>query len=274
MILDMISEETCRCKSGLLLIKCCERDSFPLSVNDEEVVSWLSQAKTVKDASVVNAMYCNVLGREPLNSEALQGILASAFSDNALTFKLEHLLKAYNKKFASNVWAKLHLIAYALHRGDFEHCYPLIKAVLRRSPDSAQGHLLAGRYFSERLYSDDIAAIYHFKKAKEQGLDNPGVNRLLASVLMKNNQLDESKSCYLIGMKRDSNRYSSLLGLAKVSEYQSAFESAWQFIDQMSQSEALRPDCLLLQAKLHRREGKYEQAIQCLEQCAGKEGIR
>lgn len=267
----MINEETCGCKSGLLLIKCCGRDSFPLSASGEEVVSWLSQAKVVKDSAVMNAMYCNVLDREPLNAEALKGILAYAFNDNALTFKLEHLLKTYDKKFASNVWAKLHLIVYALYRGDFENCYPLIKAVLRRKPDSAQGHLLAGRYFSERKFIDDIAAIYHFRKAKELGLDNPGVNTLLASVLMKNNQLTESKACYLISMKRDDNCYSSLLGLAKASEYQSEFDNAWQFIDQMSQSDTLRSDCLLLQAKLYRREGKYDQAVQCLEQSASKD---
>lgn len=245
--------------------------SFPLPENNVQVVSWLSQANAVKDAVIANAMYCKVLDREPLNAEALQGVLSYAFNENALTFKLEHLLKAYDKKFANNVWAKLHLLAYGLHRGDFEGSYQLIKAVLRRRPDSAQGHLLAGRYFSEKQYVDYIAAIYHFRKAKELGLDNVGVNTLLASALMKNNQLNESKACYLIGIKRDSNRYSSLLGLAKISEYQSEFESAWQVIDQMTHSESLQFDCLLLQAKLYRREGKCTQAIQCLEKCSSKD---
>ncbi len=263
-------EETCRCKSGLMFAQCCGRKYFPTSVDNEEIESWLRQAdhaRNTNDHVSMNTRYCKVLHEDPLNAKALQGLLAHTFNDNALTFKLEHLLKAYDQRFQNNVWAKLHLLAYELQRANYEACYPLVKAIMRRSPDSAQGHVLAGRYFSERPYVDEVAAIYHFKKAKALGLDNPGVNALLASVLMRYNQLEEAKACYLVGMKRDSNRYYSLLGLAKVAEYQSDFEQAWQCIEQMSRSESVRHDSLLLQAKLYRRQEHYDQALKCLEQC-------
>ncbi len=231
---------------------------------------WLRQAEHAKKANdhdSMNTWYCKVLHEDPLNTKALQGLLAHTFNDNALTFKLECLLKAYDQRFASNVWAKLHLLAYELQRANYEACYPLVKAIMRRGPDSSQGHVLAGRYFSERPYVDEVAAIHHFKKAKSLGLDNPGVNALLAAVLMRYNQLEEAKACYLVGMKRDSNRHHSLLGLAKVAEYQSDFEQAWQYIEQMIHSERVRHDSLLLQAKLYRRQNHYDQALKCLDQC-------
>ena len=263
-------EETCRCKSGLMFDQCCGRKSFTASVDNKKIESWLHQAdhaKNTNDHDSMSTWFCKVLNEDPLNAKALQGLLAHTFNDNALTFKLEHFLKAYNQRFTSNVWVKLHLLAYELQRANYEACYPLVKTIMRRGPDSAQGHLLVGRYFSERPNVDEIAAIYHFKKAKSLGLDNPGVNALLAAVLMRYNQLEEAKVCYLVGMKRDSNRFYSLLGLAKVAEYQSDFEQAWQLIEQMTGSERVRHDSLILQAKLYRRQKHYDQALNCLEQC-------
>jgi len=266
-------EETCRCKSGLIFAQCCGRKSFPISVDNKEIESWLRQAdhaKNTNDHDSMSTWYCKVLHEDPLNAKALQGLLAHTFNDNALTFKLEHFVKAYDQRFDNNVWAKLHLLAYELQRANYDTCYPIVKAIMRRTPDSAQGHVLAGRYFSERPYVDEVAAIYHFKKAKALGLDNPGVNALLAKVLMRYNQLEEAKDCYRLGMKRESNRNHSLLGLAKVAEFQSDFEQAWQCIEQMSHSESVRHDSLLLQAKLYRRQKHYDQALKCLEQCASE----